>query len=480
MKDNIYSTVCPGCGMGCGVYIREDSRGTLNIDYMKSSPVNHGKLCRFGMKLHNFYSSAYTEEKISQLNIDNLIENAANRLKKADKIAMISVGNTTCEEQLAFMKLAQTLNTSVNGGIQIYNDIIDLKCHSYLESIKLNDVESAKKIILFIDPYLQYPLLVRRLLIAKNQGAHIISVGTKKLHLADENLSLNSDDYTNLELDQNCLIITDIHPYSKYDTFKNVLNLSLKTGAKLLLMKPFVNSEGVNLLSVDKSNYLGLEETIKEIDNGNIKNLILLDTDLIELMLDPSHVIKSLKKLDNLIVFSSRESLITKLADIVIPTEPLYKKAGCFINTTADIQYNEGGSINGINYISYLDKMLGGNGFDFKYLQNQVELIMTAPKEKSKCESYEFILQKNKPINELKYIFNPFMWFNQPDDNDFVMINGQMIKDFNLHKGTQINLSSTSGEISIPYRVENIPKGQILSCKKLSIATKPSTEIEVR
>ena len=54
MTDNVYSTICPGCNFGCGLYIREN--GALEVDFRKSSPANAGKLCRFGMNLPKLFA----------------------------------------------------------------------------------------------------------------------------------------------------------------------------------------------------------------------------------------------------------------------------------------------------------------------------------------------------------------------------------------------------------------------------------------
>ncbi|MFQ6121418.1 MAG: hypothetical protein ACE5KE_16200, partial [Methanosarcinales archaeon] len=44
-------TVCPGCNLVCGLYIDNG-----NIDFRKNAPVNAGKLCKFGMKLPEYYA----------------------------------------------------------------------------------------------------------------------------------------------------------------------------------------------------------------------------------------------------------------------------------------------------------------------------------------------------------------------------------------------------------------------------------------
>ncbi|MCZ7397074.1 MAG: hypothetical protein O8C59_00995, partial [Candidatus Methanoperedens sp.] len=54
MSSNVYSTICPGCNFGCGLYMRKN--GALEVDFRKSSPANAGKLCRFGMSLPRLYA----------------------------------------------------------------------------------------------------------------------------------------------------------------------------------------------------------------------------------------------------------------------------------------------------------------------------------------------------------------------------------------------------------------------------------------
>ena len=195
MKEMIYQTVCPGCNMGCGLYVREDDEGTLSIDFMKSSPANLGKLCRFGMKLPHHYSKATSMVDGTESSTEDAIQAASNALKGAENVAMLSVGATTNEEHLAFTKMADALGTVVNTGMGVYTDLPS-ECHpSVGMGLSLGEIEDAKRIALFIDPYTQYPLLVRRLLAAKKNGATIVSVGPRDLNLADENKHITPDQY---------------------------------------------------------------------------------------------------------------------------------------------------------------------------------------------------------------------------------------------------------------------------------------------
>ncbi|WP_321419288.1 molybdopterin-dependent oxidoreductase [uncultured Methanomethylovorans sp.] len=481
MKELIYQTVCPGCGIGCGLYLREDDQGAIGVDFLKSNPVNLGKLCRFGLKLQHYYSSgAYCKAEEPASSMEDAIKYAATRLKGADKVAMLSVGNTTCEEHMAFVRIAETLGSSVHTGIQAYSKLPS-ECHSYLEGMPFQDIEKANRIVLFIDPYVQYPLLVRRLLAAKRNNSHIISVGTKELHLADENLSITPNEYSQLGLDSNSVIITDLHPHTDINDICQLLNLSLETGAKILVMKPFVNSEGVNRLSQVKTDAQGLSQLMDEVKKGNIKTLVLLDSDPIELMPDADETIESLKKLDNLIVISSRKSAVNEIADVVISTEPLYRKAGTFVNSEGRLQENSGTGITGINAMSSLNKELGFGEFEYGHLHEQVMAVLTNERQKSGYSKIEDLATAKQCTGGyvLKYFYNPFMWFNQLDDNDFVLINLNMVRSLKLKKGGQISLTSEKSNIKMRYRVEGMPDGLILTARKLPIAIAGTTSVKV-
>ncbi|WP_406662063.1 molybdopterin-dependent oxidoreductase [Methanolobus sp. ZRKC3] len=473
MKEMVYQTICPGCGVGCGLYIREHDEGKISIDFMKSSPANLGKLCRFGIKLPYHYSESNSTVTGSDASMEVAIEAAALKLKDADNVAMLSVGNTSNEEHMAFTKIAETLGTAVQTGVSVYSQLPP-ECHPYMAGMPFADMEKAKRIALFVDPYVQYPLIVRRLLAAKNNGASIVSVGTKHLHIADENKDLKPEQYDELELDSDSLIIADVHPNSDAQQVKQLLNLAQRTGAKIHFMKPFINSAGSNRLGKAKVRKMSLSQIMEGIELGNIKTLVTLDSDPVELIPDTGAAIKTLKKLDNLIVISSRNSPVTKLADVIISTEPVYRKAGTFLSVEGMLQENSGTGVEGIDAMSLLNDKLGGDKFDYVQLHDQV---IESIKDTGSKPEYSMIEVENvahivpEGMYELKYLYNPFMWFNQTDDNDFVLLNRNTVKKLGLKKGGMVTLSNENGTINMRYRVEEMPDSVVLSAKKLPIAT---------
>ncbi|MDF1558208.1 MAG: hypothetical protein P1P80_08545 [ANME-2 cluster archaeon] len=481
MKEMIYQTVCPGCNMGCGLYIREDEEGTVAVDFMKSSSANLGKLCRFGMQLPHHYSKATSMVDGVEASVEDAIQAASGKLKGAKEVAMLAVGATTSEEHLALTRVADALGTVVNTGMSAYEEIPS-ECHPAMGmGIPLEDIEQAKRIALFVDPYIQYPLLVRRLRAAKHNGASIVAVGWKDLNLADENKYINPDQYeSELGLDSDSIIITDVHPHTDPEQVKQLLNLALMTGARIMFMKPFVNSTGAQLLSKG-TGQKGLSEIMAGINEGSIKTLVTLNSDPLELMPNSDEVAKTLEKLDTLIVITSRDGAVNKMAHIVIGTEPLYAKAGSFMNVEGLLQNNSGTGTAGIDAMSTLARNLGGSAFDYQALHNEVLESIVQKYTRPKYKELECKLMETAAVGDgrgnLIYVSNPFMWFDQADDNDFVMVNMNMVKKLGLRKGGMIALTSDAGTVNVRYTVRDVPDGLILTMKKLPVATGSTTEV---
>lgn len=482
MKQNIYQTVCPGCNMGCGLYIRENEDLTTIVDFRKSSPVNLGKLCRFGMKLHHHYKVATNKVDDKESSIEDAIEAVAYRLKNAKGVAFLSVGGTTMEEHFAFTKIAKSVDAPVFTGVSAYSEIPN-NCVSFIQNgVSLDLIENAKRIITMVDPYVQYPLLLRRLLIAKKNGAKITAIGQKSVPMADETLYNIPENHEDANLDGESIIITDVHPHSETEEIKCLISIASKTGAKILFMKPFINATGILKISdVPKND--GIDEILNAINNGDIKTLALLDTDIVEIMPHTDKVIETLKKLENLIVITSRESPINSIATVVLATESVYAKAGRFMNIEGEVISNSGDGTKGIDALSEVYKNIKGKEFNYDSLKVEVDEILATKDELDEacavieCEDLGFLRkQVEQPV--LVSMYNPFMWFDEPDDNDFVMINRKMVQDLGLIKGGTISLKPEFGDaIKMQFRIDEVPDNVIISNKKLSIAVGNETVI---
>jgi hypothetical protein len=466
---NVYSTICPGCNFGCGLYIREN--GKPEVDFRKSSPANAGKLCRFGMSLSRLYAPVKSIIDGKETSLEDAAKEAARRISAGkSSVAFLSFGNTTCEELLAFQKIAESyLCTGVN-----FEALPKDAYQTLSVGIPYSEIESAKHIVLFIDPYEQYPLIVRRLLSAKKKGAKITSVWWKDLPLADENI--RPADVSKLQLTKDSLVIADFHPLSDIEQVKNVLSLAKNAGAKITFLKPFANSTGAYLLSKD-AKQKSLAQLVEDINKGTIKTLFCLESDPAELI--PA---ETLGKLTNLIIQTGQA--VTAKANIVIAHEPLYRKKGTLINNEGRAQALGGTGTGGLDALG----AIAGTKFEFNSLHESVKKVLgistvdefTIPKYDR--PAYGAIQASTKPAEAktaLVSVYNPFMWYGLPDDNDFVEVNLNMVKALKLLKGGYIKIKSNGSSLEKRFKVSPVQDNVLLAGKKLGIEKGTLTPVEV-
>ncbi len=468
---SVYSTICPGCNFGCGLYLREN--GKLEVDFRKSSPANAGKLCRFGMSLPRLYTPVKSMVEGKETALPEAAKEAAKRISASKgSVAFLSFGNTTCEELIAFQKLAGSyLCTGVNFEA-LPKDTYKTIC----VGIQYTEIEAAKHIVLFIDPYEQYPLIVRRLLSAKNKGAKITSVWWKDLPLADENIRPN--DISKLQLTKDSLVIADFHPFSDAEQVKSLLSLAKNSGARVTFLKPFANSTGAYILSKD-AKQKSLAQLVEDINKGMIKTLFCLES-------DPSEMIpaEALGKLTNLIVQTGIASAITQKANVVIAHESLYKKKGTLINNEGRAQALGGAGTGGIEALG----IIAGAKFEYDALHESVKKALgvatidefTIPKyERPPYGAIQAAPKQPEAKTALVSVFNPFMWFNLADDNDFVELNLNTVRALKLLKGGTLRISSNGSAVEKKFKVAPVQDNVLLTGRKFGIEKGTITPVEI-
>lgn len=482
----IYTTLCPGCNLGCGLYLRENE-SELDIDFRKNSPVNAGKLCRFGVNLPGYYQPVTTTVDGKPADLDEAVNRAAEVINEhRAHTAFISAGSATCEEHLAVMKLAEHLDTTVNTGMGAYSGL-PAETHPTLGvGIPLADIEDARHIVLFIDPYTQYPLLIRTLLRAKKKGARITAIGYKELPLADENLPITTDYTAELDPGEGAVLISELHPHSRSEELARQLNLAEKTGASIMFLKPFVNATGTHLLS-KHTQQQSLQQMIEAVNTGDIKVLYCLETDPLEIMLREDEAREALGKLDALILQTGRRSTACEMADIVIAVPPLYQKQGTLVNVEGRVMENSGTDTTGIDVMDRLLSATGGSGgltYDALHSEVLKELGIKHIDEYSipaytKPEYSEIQTEAPEPITEtaLVTLFTPFTWTALPDD-DFVELNLKMARELKLRKGGMVNLSNSKGSINKKFKISRTHENIILTREKLLLIENTADTVE--
>ncbi|MBZ3935068.1 hypothetical protein [Methanimicrococcus blatticola] len=534
-KENVYSTVCHGCGFGCGVFMREletqaVETGTscgapiLNIDYRKASPVNQGKLCRFGVNLAGNYCPAVSSVKGKSVSTDEAIAKTVDALKgaKASEIALLSVGGTTNEEHLAFMKIGEKLGVPVSTGMTgLFKDIG--KLHAYTgRGTTYEDVETAKKIYLFVDPYVSYPLLVRRLVHAKEKGAEIVAFGLKELPIATQNVTVEPDtslyDVKEFAPDADTVIISDLTPYTYAKRLAELVEIA-GGKSKFLFMRPFMNATGAGYLS-KHTKQQSFDDIVSKMESGELKVLICLDSDLIDICLN-DNMKETFKNLENAIVISSRDTTACSVADVVIATEPIYKKKGSVMNAEGrliPITAAAGDTpLTGFYALSAILEALGGSALDFTGVHaeavqmlgaNEDEYKITVPEKKPQpeikkisdklpdlkavfsdfAEPKSFVSSSSKADGESGagavkhlYLTNPFLWNGVLDNDNYIELSRCQVKSSALLKGFTADVSCACGEITkaTRFKVSPMADGYVLSMRKQPFAKAPITDVVV-
>lgn len=511
-------SICPGCSVGCGLYVVKDGE-KIDIDYRKRSPVNEGKICKFGVKLPKFYSkeraTAMVKEGDSgkEVELDLAIEEAAKRLKEVrdasggDSIAIITGGSATNEELLALKALADSIGSkNIECGLGKFSS---LGSEVLKIGLPFKEVEKAKNIILILlDPFVSYPLLSRNILNAKKNGAKVLNIGVAENKVADKTVIINpgeqtvklqslvkylkdksgDDDFKEIEsFFEESVIISDLNPLSDPEAIKAISNVGAVSGSKLLFMKPYANLSGAAVFGF-VSNENGIDGILSDIDEGKIKALYIFESDLVGTALDEAKAAETLGKLDLLVVQSSINTKTTGLADVSLPVEPFFEKKGTVINAEGRALSNKGKGTNGLEVIGKIADSTGGKGMDYEAahskvleelgitLVNEDKIPLTREDSIAEIEMGEAETKEGDQFLVLKA--NPFFW-NGVASKHVLEMGVSNVNRLGLFKGESVKIKSNGSEEIIGFKVSDLPEGIVVSEAKLSPSKDLISEVSV-
>jgi formate dehydrogenase alpha subunit len=191
MNVKYVQTTCPYCGTGCSFNLVVSEGKVVGTAPYQRSPVNEGKVCPKGTYAHEFVNSPdrltkpliKKDGKFVEASWDEAYDLIAKKLKsyKPDEIACLSSARTSNEENYAMLKFARgTLKTR-------HIDHCARLCHastvaglaasfgSGAMTNSIGDIAQSKCVfILGSNTFEQHPLIGRRVMQAKMNGAKII------------------------------------------------------------------------------------------------------------------------------------------------------------------------------------------------------------------------------------------------------------------------------------------------------------------
>ncbi|MFS4466763.1 molybdopterin-dependent oxidoreductase [Maribacter sp. 2210JD10-5] len=218
-KRNTYNTICSYCGVGCGITVHKDARGTLSVTGDEDYPVNKGMLCSKGKNLNYVAQDIsdrilYPEMRWSrnhpmqQVNWDTAFKRAAAVFKSIiekhgpDSVGFYVSGQCLTEEYYLANKITKgfigTNNIDTNSRLCMSSAVVGYKKTVGEDAVPIAyaDIELADCFLIAgANPAWCHPILFRRLEKHKeeNPNVKIIVVDPRKTQtcaLADVHLQI--------------------------------------------------------------------------------------------------------------------------------------------------------------------------------------------------------------------------------------------------------------------------------------------------
>lgn len=205
-------TICPFCGTGCGINLIVKDGDIVGVEPRPNHPVNEGKNCSKGRKAHEYLKSEERltkplikeDGKFQETSWENALDLISEKISNVNgnSIGFINSGKMTNEALYSMQKFARITTGESN------IDNCSRFCHSTtvpaLSStvgsgampISSISIEEANCILLVGSNLAEnYPLLARRVIKAKENGAKVIVSDPRKTasarNLGDIHLNLN-------------------------------------------------------------------------------------------------------------------------------------------------------------------------------------------------------------------------------------------------------------------------------------------------
>ncbi|MFM5882555.1 molybdopterin-dependent oxidoreductase [Methanobrevibacter gottschalkii] len=312
----IKHTLCPSCSVGCGINVVLKEGNVVGTFPYKRHPVNSGKNCLNGRNSIECYLN-----KFEDINVDDVVADVLKELKSADasSVTVVCSGNNDVEEIKAIKEFAE----SNNFNLAFYAD--NLK--NFDDVATYDDVADASKIFVIGDLLFENPLIGRRIVHAKQNGAKIYALGkTEKsvtFNIADETFNTSVVDFLDANdsnIDESSVIV-----FNYVDSAEDLDKIE-SIGCKSLPVFSKSNSKG----ALDIVEVKSLDEMMELLENTKV--LLVFNDDIAD------EIDFDFTKISKIISFAPCENNTTKISDIVVPIKTWLEKDGSFVNAMGDTQ----------------------------------------------------------------------------------------------------------------------------------------------
>ena len=311
----IKHTLCPSCSVGCGINVILDSEEIVGTFPYKRHPVNAGKNCLNGRNSIDCYKNRF-----ENVDVDKSIADASNEIKSynASEVSIICSGNNTIEEIEVIKDFAESNGFNIGFYADGLNDFDDVASY--------DEVAHADKVFVIGDLLYENPLVGRRIVHAKQNGAKIYALSKNEsavtFNIADEISNGSVQEFLDMfagEIDGSSVVV-----FNYVDAAEDMDKLeSLNSKILPVFSKP--NTKGALNILAPKS----CDEMAELFDNTKL--LLVFNDDVVdEFDYDFSK--------PKIISFACCENDTTKISDIVVPVKSWLEEDGTFVNAMGEAQ----------------------------------------------------------------------------------------------------------------------------------------------
>lgn len=335
---HVKHTICPSCSVGCGINLITNDEIVLGTYPYKRHPVNQGKNCIKGRKSFEDIKETRTREPLIKSGTlkksrwEEALDLAAERMKsyQSKEIGIVGSGRCTNEDCKLLKEFADALGVERIG---YYAG--ELKPHNF-KSASLDELENSKFVLSIGNPLVENPLLGRRIIMAKDRGAEIVTVDKPE----KTTTGLNSHEYFKVESTSEFLDEMDLEILKKLNEFSTIVVTHLDSAEDAEKVLEISEKTGSNLIFVMKDcNTKGASEILPAMGKEDLNDLIKSVKLLYVVGTDPAiYARDSLKKLEFLITQDSSINDTVLMSDVVFPASCWAEKSGSFTSTTGETQ----------------------------------------------------------------------------------------------------------------------------------------------
>lgn len=195
------NTICPFCGVGCGIILEHDSKKITSLQGNKQSKVNHGMLCIKGLSAHQFVNHKdrlknpliRKEGRLVKASWEEalvLISKKLTQIKEEhgpQSIGVFTSAKCTNEENFLAHRLAsEVLNTNnIDQCARLCHSATAISLKGLLGNgsctASFDDLEETEAIMLVgCNPLEQHPMIMPHITKAMSKGAKLIVIDPRK------------------------------------------------------------------------------------------------------------------------------------------------------------------------------------------------------------------------------------------------------------------------------------------------------------